>query len=161
VVTAPGALSGFDTTVRLAIQRAFLDGRPTPTATSIALDVGAGIEEVGAAFDRLADARMIVLAPGTREIVMSAPFAGRSTPFLVTVGERTYRANCIWDALGVSAMLAGMGRPSDASVRTTCADCGAALAIEVRDGRVSTDADGVVAHFAVPAARWWADIGFT
>jgi hypothetical protein len=154
-------MDGFDVEVRLAIQHAFLNGGPTPTVRSIAADVDAEQSLVAVAFDRLAAARMIVLVPGTHEILMSAPFAGRRTPFLVTVGERTYHANCIWDAVGVSAMLAGAGRPSDADVQTSCADCGASLSIAVRDGRVSTDADGVIAHFAVPAARWWADIGFT
>ena len=161
MVSGPKLPAAFDVQVRLAIQHAFLDGRPTPTVESVAAELGAESELVAGAFDRLADARMIVLVRGTREIRMSAPFSGRPTPFLTTIGDRTYHANCIWDALGVSAMLAGAGRPSDARVRTTCADCGGTLAIDVRDGRVSTDAEGVVAHFAVPAARWWADIGFT
>ena len=161
MVSGPGVPAAFDVQVRLAIQHAFLDGRPTPTVESVAADIGAEPALVGGAFDRLADARMIVLGRGTRELMMSAPFSGRPTPFLTTVGDRTYHANCIWDALGVSAMLAGAGRPADARVRTTCADCGAELWIEVRDGQVRTDAAGVVAHFAVPAARWWADIGFT
>ena len=160
-MTALGSVDAFDSTVRLAIQRAFLDGRPRPTVTSIAMDVGADPASVAASFDRLGAGRVLVLAPGTHEILMSAPFSGRPTPFSVTIADRTYHANCIWDALGVSAMLAGAGRPADALVRTTCADCGATLEIEVRDGVASTDAGGVVAHFAVPAARWWADIGFT
>ena len=77
------------------------------------------------------------------------------------VGDRTYNANCVWDALGVVAMLAGDTRSIDADVRTTCADCGAPLKLTVRDGAVRADPTGAVAHFAVPAARWWADIGFT
>jgi hypothetical protein len=161
VVSGPSVPAAFDVQVRLAIQHAFLDGRPTPTVASVATDIDADPALVAGAFDRLADAHMIVLVPGTREIMMSAPFAGRPTPFMATVGDRTYYANCIWDALGVSAMLAGAGRPADALVRTTCADCGAPLSVEVRESRVNPDAPDVVTHFAVPAARWWADIGFT
>jgi hypothetical protein len=161
MVSAPTMPAAFDVDVRLAIQHAFLDGRSTPTVESVATELDAEPALVAGAFDRLAAARMIVLAPGSHEIRMSAPFAGRPTPFMATVGDRTYYANCIWDALGVSAMLAGAGRPSDALVRTTCADCGAPLTLVVRDGRVRADSEGVVAHFAVPAARWWADIGFT
>ena len=92
---------------------------------------------------------------------MSAPFAGRPGDFTVTTGARTYHANCIWDALGVSAMLSGAGLPADAEIGSVCADCGDSLALAVRDGAVSADPAGAVAHFAVPAARWRADIGFT
>lgn len=151
----------FDADVRLAIQHAFIAGRPTPTVTSVATELGAPVADVVAAFDRLAAGHVIVLARGTRDLVMSAPFAARATDFVVTAGERTYSANCIWDALGVVAMLAGAGQPLDADVRTTCADCAAPLTLTVRDGAVRADPTTAVAHFAVPAARWWADIGFT
>lgn len=153
--------ASFDVDVRLAIQHAFIAGRPTPTVASVAAELDAPDEDVAAAFDRLAAGHVIVLFPGTRDLRMSAPFAGRPTDFAVTVGDRTYHANCVWDALGVVAMLAGGGGRVDADVRTTCADCGEALALAVRDGVVHADPGGAVAHFAVPAARWWADIAFT
>lgn len=155
------AIAGFDVDVRLAIQHTFIAGRPTPTVASVAAELKASETDVAAAFDRLAAGHVIVLAPGTHDLLMSAPFAGRPTDFAVTTGERTYAANCIWDALGVAVMLAGAGRRLDADVRTTCADCGASLGLAVRDGTVRADPASAVAHFAVPAARWWADIGFT
>jgi hypothetical protein len=154
--------SDFDTRVRLAILRGFVDGGPTPTVASVAAALGAGRDETAAAFDRLAAGRAIVLARGTREIVMSAPFAGGPTDFVVRVGARSYDANCIWDALGIPAMLGGpAGQPVDADVATRCADCGAALALHVRSGAVEAEPPDAVVHFAVPAARWWADIVFT
>jgi hypothetical protein len=58
-------------------------------------------------------------------------------------------------------MLAGAGRPATASIDTRCPDCATPLSIEVRDGHLTSDSSGVVVHFAVPAARWWADIVFT
>ena len=151
----------FDTTVRLAIQRAFLDGRPTPAVASIAADLRASPAEVERAFERLAEGRVIVLAPRTHEILMSAPFAGRPSGFSVAVGEHVHYANCIWDALGIPAMLSRDGRYPNADIRSTCADCGLDLSIALRAGAVSADPAGAVAHFAVPAARWWADIAFT
>ena len=66
-----------------------------------------------------------------------------------------YFANCIWDALGIPAMLGGV----DARIETRCSDCGEALAVEVQDHTVRGDSQ--VVHFAVPAARWWDDIVFT
>ena len=149
-----------DARVRLAIHEGFLGGR-RPTVASVASVVDAAPDEVAAAFDRLAAGRAIVLADGTQEILMAAPFAGRQSDFRVRVGERSYYANCIWDALGIPAMLAAAGRPSDASIETRCADCAAPLLLEVRDGHVTAEPPDAVAHFAVPAAQWWADIVFT
>jgi hypothetical protein len=36
----------------------------------------------------------------------------------------------------------------------------APLRLEVRDGALEEPSEGVI-HFAVPAARWWDDIGST
>ena len=150
-----------DARVRLAIQHQFIAALPTPDVASVAATLDAAVGDVAAAFDRLAVGRAIVLAPTSRDIVMSAPFAAGATDFVVHVAERRYYANCIWDALGISVMLAGADQPRDAEVRTSCADCGELLTILVRDGVARALPGDAVAHFAVPAARWWADIGFT
>jgi hypothetical protein len=152
--------SSFDTSVRLAILEEFLLGR-RPSVASVASVLEAEAQEVAGAFERLAMGRVLVLAEGTREIVMAAPFAGVKTDFRVRAGGRSYYANCIWDALGIPAMLAGAGRAADVTVETRCADCAAPLGLEVHDGSLSADPPGVVTHFAVPAARWWADIVYT
>jgi hypothetical protein len=152
--------TSFDTAVRLAIMDTFMGGA-IPSVGVVANALGADIGAVEAAFDRLAAGRAIVLAPGTRDIRMAAPFAGVPTDFRVQVGDRSYYANCIWDALGIPAMLAGGGRSADARIQTQCMDCSAPLGLAVDAGRLTTDVSGAVAHFAVPAARWWADIVFT
>lgn len=154
------AVTDLDVSVRLTILNGFLDGR-APSVASVARDLGLGDNDIAAAFDRLAAGRAIVLEPSSRDILMAAPLAGVPTDFSVRLGDRSVYANCIWDAVGVPAMLAGAGRPMDATIATRCADCAAPLGLEVRDGRLtSADPDAVV-HFAVPAARWWADIVFT
>ncbi|HET7186808.1 MAG TPA: organomercurial lyase [Gemmatimonadaceae bacterium] len=149
-----------DAAVRLAIQEEFLLGR-RPSVASVASTLGRDASDVDAAFDRLAAGRAVVLVQGTRDILMAAPFAGVQTDFRVRCGERSYYANCIWDAVGIPAMLAAAGRPSNASVETRCADCAAPLRLEVADGSLRAEPPDVVAHFAVPAAQWWADIVFT
>jgi hypothetical protein len=110
-------------------------------------------EDAGDSLRRLAAARMLVLQPGSNEILMLPPFSAIPTGFTVTAKNVTYFANCIWDALGVPAMLR-----SDATITTSCGDCGAAMEIPVEDGRAR--GDGVL-HFAVPARDWWNDIVFT
>ena len=94
-----------------------------------------------------------MLKPGTTDIWMAAPLSARPTPFLVTTPLGTYFGNCVWDALGIAAMLG-----HDARIDTDCGDCGAPMTLEVEAGDLRGEG---VAHFAVPAARWWDDIGFT
>jgi hypothetical protein len=149
----------FQRTVRTAILDTFLNER-TPTVESVATQLGATMDEVRDAFEQLAAGRAIVLRPDTREIRMAAPFAAAPTDFVVRMAGRVHHANCIWDALGIPAMLAGAGRPSRADIATHCPDCGDALALTVEHDRLALT-DHAVAHFAVPAARWWADIVFT
>ncbi|HEX2779371.1 MAG TPA: organomercurial lyase [Gemmatimonadaceae bacterium] len=155
-------LTDLDARVRLAVLESFLRGE-RPSVANVARDVADSEAEVGAAFERLAAGRAFLLEPGTRDIRMAAPFSGVPTDHRVHIGGREYFANCIWDALGIPAMLAAAGRPSEARVETRCLDCGAELALAVDADRVVAESPGLapVAHFAVPAAGWWADIVFT
>ena len=125
-----------------------------PTATEIADGLHISIEDTHAALSRLAAGRVLVLAPGTMNIWMANPFSAVPTPFRVLVRGQTYFGNCIWDALGIPAIL-----DADGTVEATCGDCGDPMALEVRSGTLARPA-GVV-HFAVPAARWWDNIGYT
>jgi signal transduction protein with GAF and PtsI domain len=149
-----------DGAVRLAILDEFLEER-VPSVDSVARRLGDEAAAVRESFERLASGRAIVLKPGTHDIRMAAPFAAERTDFVVRVGERSYHANCIWDALGIPAMLQATDQFGDADIETTCLDCSTPLSLAVRGGRVTSDPADVVAHFGVPAARWWADIVFT
>jgi alkylmercury lyase-like protein len=142
-----------DTAVRLEVYRFFVDrGRPpvpAEIAEALAMDQGS-VED---SLRRLAEQHVLVLAPGTPYIWMANPLSAIPTPFAVQARGRTWFGNCIWDALGVIAMLDGTG-----TVTTWCPDCHEQMSISVEDNRV-TSGHGVV-HFAVPAAHWWDDIGF-
>ncbi len=144
-----------DADVRLALYRGWVEKGSPPTHAEVAASTGVGEDEVVAAYRRLADEHVIVLAPGMDLVWMAAPFSAVATPYRVTVGGRSYWANCVWDGLGVIAMLGRTG-----TLAATCGDCGERLTVEVRDGALDHP-EGYVAHFAVPAARWWEDIGFT
>lgn len=126
------------------------EGRP-PVPPEIAGAVGRPQADVEASLRRLAGAHVLVLAPGTPSVWMANPLSALPTPFRVEAGGRAWYGNCIWDALGVLAMLDAEG-----DVRTWCPDCGDPRVVSVRGGAVS--GEGVV-HYAVPAARWWDDIG--
>lgn len=143
-----------DGDVRVHLMERFLaEGRP-PSVGESAAALDASEEDVAAAYRRLQEQRVIVLAPGTLDVWMAAPLSAVATPFPVETERGMYYGNCIWDALGIPAMLG-----CEATIAASCADCGDPLPIRVRNGELR-DGDGV-AHFAVPAARWWDNIGHT
>ena len=144
-------LEAQDRAVRIAVYEHAVERSVPPRATALADRCGLGVERVRESLERLADARALVLQPQSREILMAAPFSAVPTAFAVRAAGRTYHANCIWDALGIPAMLG-----VDALVETACACCGEAMAPRVEGGRLAP-LEGV-AHFAVPARRWWQDI---
>ncbi|HWC31503.1 MAG TPA: organomercurial lyase, partial [Actinomycetota bacterium] len=92
--------------------------------------------------------------PGTLDVWMANPLSAVPTPFLAEVGGRTWYGNCAWDAPGIVAMLGANGR-----VETACPDCGDRLEMTIR-GR-DLEPIEAVGHFAIPARKWWDDIGFT
>jgi hypothetical protein len=149
------AQATIDNAVRVALFEHFAATGAAPRHDEIGARTSLDRDEVKAAYRRLADAHVIVLAPGTDEIWMAAPYSAIATPFRVHAGGRAYWGNCIWDALGIVALRGGTGR-----VDFDCPDCGDPLAVDVREGEPTGPGDLLV-HFAVPAAHWWDDIGFT
>jgi hypothetical protein len=128
------------------------EGTP-PSVARLASLLGASEEDVAASLARLAAARMLVLQPGSGEVLMAGPFSAVPTPFRVTLPTFSCYGNCIWDALGIAATMR-----SDARIDTSCADCGAAAEVRVEDGAV---AGGGFMHFALPPKLWWQDVVFT
>lgn len=144
-------LEGQDRAVRIAVYEHTVERCTPPLVKELADRSGLSVERVRESLERLAAARALVLQPESREILMAAPFSAVPTAFAVRAAGRTYHANCVWDALGIPAMLG-----VDALVETACACCGEAMTPRVEAGRLAP-LDGVV-HFAVPAHRWWPDI---
>lgn len=143
-----------DRLVRLYVYGRFLEEARPPTVDQAAEALHATSAAVTLAFERLARKRVLVLEENGRAIRMAMPFSAVETAFEVRAIERKWYANCAWDALGIPAML-----NCDARIITRCGDCGEPVTLAVMDGEVV--GGGEVVHFAVPAARWWADIGFT
>jgi alkylmercury lyase len=144
-----------DDDVRLHILRELIANGAAPSVQDTGAALGLSEFDAAAAYERLAANRVIVLEPGTRDVLMAAPLSAVPTPHVVRMADgRSHYGNCVWDALGVIAM-----RGLDGDVETECADCQAPLRLTVRNGELEA-ADPVV-HFAVPAARWWENIVFT
>lgn len=145
--------SAFDYEVRRRVYDQLMRTGIAPTAADTATAMATQVADVQASLQRLADAHMVVLQKGTQEVLMANPFSAVPTPFLVQVGTQSYFGNCIWDAMGIPAML-----HRDAIVRASCGDCGTAMTLRIANERLEP-AEGI-AHFAIPAAHWWDDIVF-
>lgn len=143
-----------DRDVRLFLLGYFVETSHPPTAQATAEALHLTLTESTDAYDRLAANHVLVLEPGTHDIRMANPLSAVQTPFPAQIGEKRYYGNCIWDALGVVAMLGGSG-----TIDSRCACCDEALTLEI-DNLQLRRAEAVV-HFAVPAAHWWDDIVYT
>jgi hypothetical protein len=141
-------------TIRRHVYETVLATGLPPLACEVAASLGLDEAEVRDSFERLAAGRVLVLQEESREILMAPPFSAVPTPFPVETAGRRYWGNCIWDALGVLALL-----KRDGSIAASCGCCGLSLSLRVQDGALRP-AEGVV-HFALPARRWWEDIVFT
>jgi DNA-binding transcriptional MocR family regulator len=143
-----------DERVRIHLYDRFVaEGRP-PSGRETASALGVAEDEAEASYRRLEAARVIVLAPGTTNVWMANPLSAYPTAFRVETERGAFWGSCIWDALGIPPMLG-----VDGTVRTSCPDCGEELVLRVEEGALQ--ASEVVCHFAVPALRWWENIGYT
>jgi hypothetical protein len=142
-----------DKRVRQAVYDFTLRRGTPPHSSQVGEALSLNRQEVRDSFARLGAAHVLVLQPEGSEILMANPFSAVPTPFRVEIDGLTAYGNCIWDALGIPAML-----KADAAIETSCGDCGTAMRVDVADGKVS--GEGLL-HFAVPAREWWNDIVFT
>lgn len=182
--------ASLDQRIRAAVYDGLLHTGRGPSVPELAASLGVGETDVREGLGRLAAAHVIVLRPGSDELWMAMPFSAVPTDFHVEAERPAgvgggWWANCAWDALGIPAMLRGAGLPVGASpvrIRSRCPDCSESLTLVVRPdagggeavryldtdgverGRAAADSTRAlepVVHFAVPARRWWDDIGFT
>lgn len=149
-----GDTQDFDRLTRSHIYDMIFTRGAIPAVTALAASMGSDPAEVVAALRRMAQEHIVVLRRESDEILMASPFSAVPTAFQVEGGGHTYWGNCVWDALGILAML-----KSDGRVVASCGDCNAAMSLTVTDGAL-VETEGV-AHFSVPARRWWDDIVFT
>lgn len=141
--------------VALGLRRLIYDGAirrsRIPSKVELSSALAVSDQDVERALSELADAHQIVLQQDNGEVLMANPFSAVPTPYVVSVGARSWYANCIWDAMGLAAMVG-----ADAHLDTSCGCCGSAMKLDIP--LECSDDDERVAHFAIPAAHWWDDI---
>ena len=143
-----------DRRVRSQVYRHFIDAGRPPRASEVARQLTCTSEEIRASWRRLARGRALVLTPTGDGIRFAPPFSAIPSPNRVRVDGQKWWAPCVWDALGIPAML-----HRDAQVLCRCPSSDEWLELTVKDGAL-TGSVGVI-HLLVPARYWWEDIGFT
>jgi hypothetical protein len=143
----------FDARLRSFIYDHFVSKGTAPVVKEMASGLSSPMRAIRAALSRLAATHAFVLQENG-ELWRAAPFSAVPTAFPVQIGKRSWWGNCIWDALGIPAML-----HQDAVIPASCGCCNDELTLKMTKGKLSGP-KGVV-HIAVPARHWYDDIAFT
>lgn len=153
-MSSPGKIaSALDARLRLFVYRRILHHEKSPTVREMARALGASTSQIRASLERLGESHAF-MTQDNGELWRAAPFSCIPTSFPVKIGRRSWFANCIWDALGIPAMLG-----QDALIEASCGCCNSGMPIEVRAGKLSSS-PGLI-HVAVAARDWYKDVVFT
>ena len=144
----------FDSQVRAAIYGWIVERTVAPSVEDLAAILDEPREAIREAYGRLFRKRVLFLEPDGETIRMAPPFSAVPTQHRVRVGDREYFANCSWDSLGIPAALHAPGEVFSRCEQTL-------EPIRLAAGREGPEPESVVAHFAVPTAKWWADLVYT
>jgi hypothetical protein len=143
----------FDDRLRIAVYRYTIREGSVPTVAETAKVLKATVRQVRSGLLRLSQSHAFMLQEDG-ELWRAAPFSAIPTPFPVQVQKRSWFGNCIWDALGIPAMLG-----KDAHIGASCGCCNLEMPIDVKDQRLISGR-GII-HIAVPAREWYKDVVFT
>lgn len=143
----------FDSRVRLLVYRHTIRTGRVPVIAEVAQALPAARKRVSEAFVRLSESHAFMLQDDG-ELWRAAPFSAIATAFPVRIGKGSWCGNCIWDALGIPAML-----HKDAGIDAGCACCNFKMPLAIKNGTLLQH-EGVI-HIAVPACDWYKDVVFT
>jgi hypothetical protein len=145
-------MDSFERSVRALVFARLRDSGEAPGLGELATALAALESSVRGALHALAAEHRLALVPGTDRVWMAHPFSALPSDFLVTVRDRRWFANCVWDGLSILALL------GDGTLETHSPATGEPIELSSSMGGVTGDA---LVHFLVPARRFWDDIGFT
>jgi hypothetical protein len=149
----PPSAADFDVALRLYIYRHFIAQGCAPLVARMATALRVSTRAVRAGLRRLGETHAFAVQDNG-ELWRAAPFSAVPTAFPVQIGNRRWWANCIWDALGIPAMLHRDGR-----IEASCGCCNHAMSLSVSDGKLVAPLGSI--HIAVPARHWYDDVAFT
>ncbi len=144
-------LSPFDWQVRQYVYEYFIENERPPQIAEAAAVFQVPFEKIQKTCLRLHEGHALTLDTNTLQIRMANPLSAVPTRYRVHANERSYWANCGWDAFGIPAMLG-----CDARIEATCADCDEPIRITVTGNRVMGDDE--IVHFLLPFRQWYQDL---
>ena len=139
--------------VRLFIFEHFLEGGVPPVVEQLMREFTLSRDDASAVLRELEAAHHLATVPGTARILMAFPFSAIATPFRTVVGDRSYFANCAWDALAFHSML-----KQDIRVESSCHHCALPVSVEIRGNDIVVEPKEALVYLALPPTEWWADI---
>jgi hypothetical protein len=142
-----------DARLRLFVYRQIIRSEKSPTVAEMAKAFACSTKRIRASLARLSESHAFMLQENG-ELWRVAPFSCIPTSFPVKIGKQSWFGNCIWDALGIPAMLG-----EDAGIEAACGCCNYETPVEVKGGRL-VSGKGLI-HIAVPAREWYKDVVFT
>jgi hypothetical protein len=144
--------------VRTFVYGHIVETTQPPTVNNTAARFGLSTEDAAQVYTTLDAQHAFFLQPGTMDILIANPFSAVETPFRVHAANKTYWANCAWDALGIPAAL-----QDTAVIEASFAGSDEPLHLTVQDGTISgpTGTEDIVAHVLVPFREWYEDMTFT
>lgn len=142
-----------DRRLREFVYRHILRAQRVPSVAEMCHALSLPRQRISASLERLCQSHAFMMQEDG-ELWRAAPFSAIPTAFPVQIGKRRWFGNCIWDALGIPAMLG-----EDARIDAGCGCCNYQMPIEVKSGKLQSTA-GVI-HIAVPARDWYKDVVFT
>lgn len=151
--TSSTADNEFDSRLRLFVYREMIRTGKAPSVRAIGSGLKVSVSKVRESLGRLSESHAFMMQDDG-ELWRVAPFSAVPTAFPVRVGKRSWFGNCIWDALGIPAMLG-----KDGDIGAACGCCNLEMPIRIRRGRLLKE-DGVI-HIAIPAREWYKDVVFT
>jgi hypothetical protein len=145
-------MDSFERSLRALVLARLRDSGEAPTHGELAAALGVPEGSIRGALHALAAEHRLALVPGTDRVWMAHPFSALPSDFLVTIRDRRWYANCVWDGLSILALL------GDGTLETHSPATGEPIKLTTSMGAVMGEA---LVHFLVPARRFWDDIGFT
>jgi hypothetical protein len=142
-----------DRRLRQFVYRHMVRTQKVPSVAEMSQALSMPRQRIRASLERLCQSHAFMMQ-GNGELWRAAPFSAIPTAFPVRVGKRWWFGNCIWDALGIPAMLG-----KDAVIDAACGCCNYQMRVEVKSGKVQSKT-GVI-HIAVAARDWYKDVVFT
>lgn len=126
----------------------------SPTISDLAKQFNLDNQTVISELKALSEIHGVVLHPNSSEVWAIHPFSNAPTATCIRAGEQTWWANCIWCALGATALI-------DSAVSITTCIGGEHQQVVIRVDEQGIDREDLYVHFPIPMINAWDNVIYT